>query len=72
MQAAMSETGSSDSNAQRDQVLNHQQEVSAHTFAYSTSHHRKPRAQTKWPSDIIKVTSFDSDGFPTNDDGLKR
>ena len=66
----MSETGSSDSNAQRDQVLNLQQEVSAQTGACSTSQRRKPRAQTKWPTDIIKVADFDSDGFPTNDDGM--
>ena len=71
MEAAMSETGSSDSNAQLDQVLNLQPEVSAQTGACSTSQHRKLRAQTKWPSDIIKVAGFNSDGFPTNDDGMK-
>ena len=68
----MSETGSSDSNAQGDQVLNLQQEVSAQIGACSTSQRRKPRAQTKWPSDIIKVAGFDDEGFPTNDDGMKR
>ena len=68
----MSEIGSSDSNAQVEQVLNVQPEVSAQTGACSTSQHRKPRAQTKWPSDIIKVAGFDSDGFPTNDAGMKR
>ena len=71
VEAAMSETGSSDSNAQLDQVLNLQPEVSAQTGACSTSQRRKPRAQTKWPSDIIKVAGFDSDWFPTNDDGMK-
>ena len=59
---AMSETGSSDSNPQLDQVLNVQPEVSAQTGACSTSQRRKPRAQTKWPSDIIKVAGFDSEG----------
>ena len=68
----MSETGSSDSNAQLDQVLNLQPEVSAQTGACSTSQRRKPRAQTKWPSDIIKVAGFDGEGFPTNDGGMKR
>ena len=68
----MSETGSPDSDAQLDQVLNLQPEVSAQTGACSTSLRRKPRAQTKWPSDIIKVAGFDSEGFPTNDDGMKR
>jgi len=68
----MSETGSSDSNAQLDQVPNLQPKVSAQTGACSTSQHRKPRAQTKWPSDIIKVAGFDGEGFPTNDDGMKR
>ena len=68
----MSETGSSDSNAQLDQVLNVQPEVSAQIGACSTSQCRKPKAQTKWPSDIIKVAGFDSEGFPTNDDGMKR
>ena len=53
-------------------MLNVEPEVSAQTGACSTSHRRKPRAQTKWPSDIIKVAGFDSDGFPTNDDGMKR
>ena len=72
VEAAMSETGSSYSNAQLDQVLNLQPEVSAQTGACSTSQRRKPRAQTKWPSDIIKVAGFDSEGFPTNDDGMKR
>ena len=72
VEAAMSETGSSDSNAQCDQVLNLQQEVSAQIGACSTSQRRKPRAQTKWPSDIIKVAGFDSEGFLTNDDGMKR
>jgi len=67
----MSETGSSDSNAQHDQVLNLQQEVSAQPGACSTSQRRKPRVQTKWPNNIIKVAGFDSDGFPTNDDGMK-
>ena len=67
----MSETGSSDSNAQLDQVLNLQPEVSTQTGACSTSQRRKPRAQTKWPSDIIKVAGFDRDRFPTNDDGMK-
>ena len=71
MEAAMSETGSSDSYAQLDQVLNLQPEVSTQTGACSTSQRRKPRAQTKWPSDITKVAGFDSDGFPTNDDGMK-
>ena len=68
----MSKTGSSDSNAQRDQVLNLQQEVSAQIGACSTSQRIKPRAQTNCPSDIIKVAGFDSDWFPTNDDGMKR
>jgi len=72
VEAAMSETGSSDSNAQLDQVLNLQPKVSAQIGACSTSQHRKPRAQTKWPSDITKVVGFDSEGFPTNDDGMKR
>jgi len=72
VEAAMSETGSSNSNAQVEQVLNVQPEVSAQTGACSTSQRRKPRAQTKWPSDIIKVAGFDSEGFPTNDDGMKR
>ena len=67
----MSETGSSDSNAQHDQVLNLQQEVFAQIGVCSTSQCRKPRAQTKWPSDIIKVAGFDREGFPTNDDGMK-
>ena len=67
----MSETVSSDSNAQLDQVPNLQSEVSAQTGACSTSQHRKLRAQTKWPSDIIKVAGFDSEGFPTKDDGMK-
>jgi len=71
VEAAMSETGSSDSNAQLDQVLNLQPEMSAQTGACSTSQCRKPRAQTKWPSDIIKVAGFDSEGFPTNNDGMK-
>ena len=71
VEAAMSETGSSDSNAQLDQVPNLQSEVSAQTGACSTSQRRKPRAQTKWPSDIIKVVGFDSGGFLTNDDGIK-
>ena len=53
-------------------VLNLQQEVSTHTGACSVYQRRKPRAQTKWPSDIIKVAGFDSEGFPTNDDGMKR
>ena len=70
-EAAMSETGSSDSNAQLDQVLNLQPEVSAQIGACSTSQRRKPKTQTKWPSDIIKVAGFDSEGFPTNDDGIK-
>ena len=68
----MSETGSSNSNAQLDQVLNLQAEVSPQTGACSTSQRRKPRAQTKWPSDIIKVAGFDSVGFLANDDGMKR
>jgi len=72
VEAAMSETGSSDSNAQLDQVLNVQPKISAQTGACSTSQRRKSRAQTKWLSDIIKVASFDSEGFPTNDDELKR
>ena len=72
VEAAMSKTGSSDSNAQLDQVLNLQPEVSAQTGECSTSQRRKPRAQTKWPSDIIKVAGFDSEGFPTKDDGMKR
>ena len=62
---AMSETGSSDSNPQLDQVLNVQPEVSAQTGTCSTSQtsqRRKPRAQTKWPSGIIKVAGFDSVG----------
>ena len=67
----MPETGSSDSNAQLDQVLNLQPEVYAQIGACSTSQRRKPRAQTKWPSDIIKVAGFNSDRFPTNDDGMK-
>ena len=67
----MSETGSSDSNPQLDQVLNVEPEVSAQTGACSTSQRRKPRAQTKWPSDIIKVAGFDGEGFATNDDGMK-
>ena len=62
MEAAMSKTGSSDSNAQLDQVLNLQPEVSAQIGACSTSLRRKPRAQTKWPSGIIKVAGFDSVG----------
>ena len=72
VEAAMSETGSSDSNAQLDEVLNRQPEMSAQTGACSTSQRRKPRAQIKWPTDIIKVADFDSEGFPTNDDGMKR
>ena len=72
VEAAMLETGSSDSNAQLDQELNLQPKVSAQTGACSTSQCRKPRAQTKWPSDIINVAGFDSEGFPTNDDGIKR
>ena len=52
-------------------MLNVQPEVSAQIGACSTSHRRKPRAQTKWPSDIIKVAGFDSEGFPANDDGMK-
>ena len=53
-------------------MLNVQPEVSAQTGACSTSQCRKPKAQTKWPSDIIKVAGFDSEGFPTNDNGMKR
>ena len=68
----MSETGSSDSNAQLDEVLNRQPEMSAQTGACSTSQRRKPRAQTKWPTDIIKVADFDSEGFLAIDDGMKR
>ena len=68
----MLETGSSDSNAQLDQVPNLQPEVSTQTGACSTSQLRKPRAQTKWPSDIIKVAGFDSEGFLAIDDGMKR
>jgi len=66
----MSETRSPDSDAQLDQVLNLQPEESAQTGACSTSQRRKTRAQTKWPSDIIKVVGFDSEGFTTNDDGM--
>jgi len=52
----MSQTGSSNtSNGQCDQEGNHQ-EVSGQTAASTTSQRRKPRAQTKWPNDIIRVT----------------
>ena len=67
----MSQTGSSNtSSAQRDQEGNHQ-EVSGQTAACSTSQRRKPRAQTKWTNDVVKVAGIDGEGFPTNDDGLK-
>ena len=66
----MSQTGSSDSNAQRDQVVD-QHELSVQRGACSTSQCRKPRTQTTWPSDIIKVAGFDSEGLTTNDDGMK-
>ena len=71
LQAVMSQTGSSNtSSAQHDQEDH--KEVSGQTAAYSTSQRRKPRAQTKWRHDIVKVAGIDSEGFPTNDDGLKR
>ena len=67
----MSQTGSSNtSNGQCDQEGNHQ-EVSGQTAASTTSQRRKPRAQTKWPNDVVKVEGIDGEGFPTNDDGLK-
>ena len=66
----MSQTGFSNSlSAQHDKEGN--EEESGQTVACSTSQRRKPRAQTKWPSDNIKVIGIYGDGFQTNDDSLK-
>ncbi|RLN24252.1 hypothetical protein C2845_PM07G09500 [Panicum miliaceum] len=67
----MSQTGSSNtSNAQHEPT--HSGEQSGQTAVCSTSQHRKPRTQTKWPTDVVKIEGINGEGFPTNDNGLKR
>ncbi|RLN09542.1 hypothetical protein C2845_PM11G04500 [Panicum miliaceum] len=44
---------------------------SSNTAASTKTLCRKPRTQTKWPNDVVKVEGIDGEGFPTNDNGLK-
>ncbi|RLN33486.1 hypothetical protein C2845_PM03G30140 [Panicum miliaceum] len=68
----MSQIGSSNtSSAQHGKEPAHSGEPSRQTAACRTSQRRKPRTQTKWPNDVVKVEGIDGDGFPTNDNGLK-
>ncbi|RLN11300.1 hypothetical protein C2845_PM09G17730 [Panicum miliaceum] len=66
----MSQTGSCNTSSAQHEPA-HSGEPSGHTVACSTSQRRKPRTQTKWPNDVVKVEGIDGEGFPTNDNGLK-
>ncbi|RLN33067.1 hypothetical protein C2845_PM03G26830 [Panicum miliaceum] len=67
----MSQTGSSNTSGAHHEPT-HSGEPSRQTAACSTSQRRKPRTQTKWPNDVVKVEDIDGEGFPTNGNGLKR
>ncbi|RLN34372.1 hypothetical protein C2845_PM03G26130 [Panicum miliaceum] len=68
----MSQTGSSNTSIAQHEEPAHSQAPSGQTAACSTSQRRKPRKQTKWPTDVVKVEGIDDEGFPLNDNGLKR
>ncbi|RLN05276.1 hypothetical protein C2845_PM13G09090 [Panicum miliaceum] len=67
----MSQTGSSNTSSAQHEEPAHSEAPSRQTAACSTSQRRKPRTQTKWPTDVVKVEGIDCEGFPTNDNGLK-
>ncbi|RLN28740.1 hypothetical protein C2845_PM05G17910 [Panicum miliaceum] len=68
----MSQTRSFITSSAQHQEHAHSGAPSGQTVACSTSQCRKPRTQTKWPTDVVKVEGIDSEGFLTNDNGLKR
>ncbi|RLN29727.1 hypothetical protein C2845_PM05G21350 [Panicum miliaceum] len=68
----MSQTGFSNTSSAQHEEPAHNGTPSGHTAACSTSQRRKPRTQTKCPSDVVKVKGIDGEGFPTNDNGVKR
>ncbi|RLN29337.1 hypothetical protein C2845_PM05G22600 [Panicum miliaceum] len=68
----MSQTGSSTNSSAQHEEPAHSGAPSGQTTACSTSQRRRPRTQTKWPTDVVKVEGIDGEGFPTNDNGLKR
>ncbi|RLN40628.1 hypothetical protein C2845_PM01G48040 [Panicum miliaceum] len=67
----MSQTRSSNTSSAQHEEPAHSGASFGQTAACSTSQRRKPRIQTKWPTDVVKVEGIDGEGFPTNDNGLK-